>query len=86
MPDDIQAEVKPISAQEALQIMKRCMEEIQILRSQRDVLQPKAEAYNLINKIISLLPTQSHGYGEDIIWQLRKRIAELQSTLVKKDA
>lgn len=86
--DDIQEaqpEVKPVSTQEALQIMERCTEEIRSLRIQRDALQPKAAAYDLIAKILGLLPEPSRGYGEDVVWKLEKRIAELQSTLIKKD-
>lgn len=88
MPEDIaQArptqEVKPVSTQETLQIMQHCSEEIRQLRGQVAVLQPKAEAYDLLLKIMGLLPGQSRGYGEDMVWKLEKRIAELQSTLIK---
>lgn len=77
--------IKSVSIQEFLQMMQRCSEEILSLRAQRNALAPKAEAYDLILKVMGLLPGKSQGYGEDVVWQLKKRIAELQSTLVKKD-
>lgn len=87
MLDDIQPAmpvVKDMSNMEGIQMLQRCSEEIRMLRVQRDNLAPKAEAYDLINKIVGLMPTQGRGYGEDILWKLEKRIAELQSIIVKK--
>ncbi|HEX8400485.1 MAG TPA: hypothetical protein VF628_02150 [Allosphingosinicella sp.] len=49
-----------------------------MLRNQVAALAPQAEAYVLISKILNLLPQPSQGYGEDIIWRLKKEIAELQ--------
>lgn len=79
----IQEEIKPISTQEAIQIMQRCVEEMRQMRGQIAIFQPKAEAYDLLLKIMGLLPDQSRGYGEDMVWKLEKRVAELQSTLIK---
>ena len=87
MPDSDKMEampaVKDMSNMEAIQMLQRCSEEISMLCAQRDALAPKAEAYDAIVRILSLLPTQSRGYGEDLNWVIKKRIAELQSTMVK---
>ena len=79
-------QVKDMNNTEAVQMLQRCSEEIRLLRAQRDALAPKAEAYDLLLKIMGLLPGQSRGYGEDLVWRLEKRIAELQSTFVKRDS
>ena len=79
-------QVKDMGNQEAIQMLQRCSEEIRMLRAQRDTLAPKAEAYDLLCRIIGLLPSQQNRtYGEDVIWRIEKRIAELQSTLIKRE-
>lgn len=75
--------IKDMTNAEAIQMLQRCSEEIAMLRAQRDALAPKAEAYDAIVRILGLLPTQSRGYGEDLNWTIKKRIAELQSTMIK---
>lgn len=73
-----------ISNQEAIQMMERCKEEIRSLRAQIDRLKPKADAYDNIAIVLRLLPQQSIGMGEDLVWTLDKRIRELQP-VVKAD-
>lgn len=60
------------------EMIQRCIDEISVLRAERDRLAPRAEAYGLIGKIIGLIPERQQGYGEDIIWQLKKELADLQ--------
>jgi hypothetical protein len=67
-----------ISNQEAIQMMNRCKDEITSLRARIDRLQPKADAYDNLAIVLSLLPRQSIGMGEDLVWTLDKRIRELQ--------
>lgn len=55
-----------------------CIEEISMLRSQVAALQPRADAYDSIERILRLIPQPAQGYGEDIVWRLRKQIEELQ--------
>ncbi len=72
---------------EAIQMMERCADEIKTLREQIRVLSPKADAYDTIHEIVGLLPKHSQGYGEDLVWLLKKKIAELQpKPEVKPDA
>lgn len=62
---------------EAVEMMKRCREEIRQLQATVGRLQPKAEAYDAITNILGLLPRPSRpsqGYGVDIVWQLTKAI------------
>lgn len=68
---------------EALDMMTRCKEEILSLRRVIDVLRPKADAYDDISKVLSLLPGKSIGMGEDLVWRLDKRIREMQENAAK---
>jgi hypothetical protein len=63
---------------EAIEMMRRASAEIKLLRKQIDVLMPKADAYDMIGKILNLLPAASRGYGEDVAYMLDKRIKELE--------
>ena len=63
---------------EAIEMMTRCKQEIQSLRAQIDRLKPKADAYDNLAIVLSLLPRQSIGMGEDLIWVLDKRMRELK--------
>lgn len=66
-----------ISNKEAIDMMLRCKSEIMNLRAQIASLQPKADAYDNLAIVLSLLPRQSRGMGEDVVWTLDKRIREL---------
>lgn len=63
---------------EAIDMMTRCIAEIQTQRQINDKLAPQAEAYEVIRDIVRMQPRQSQGYGEDLIWRLKKKIEELQ--------
>jgi len=63
---------------EALQMMHRCLREIESLRAQIDRLTPKAEAYENLQAIIRLMPRGgSVVASEDLVWALRKRIESM---------
>jgi hypothetical protein len=66
-----------ITNKEAIEMMNRCKHEIASLRAEIGHLQPKAAAYDNIAAILRLLPQQSVGMGEDLVWSLDKRIREL---------
>lgn len=66
-----------ISNKEAIEMMNRCKSEIVGLRATIDRLRPKAEAYDNLAIVLHLLPQQSVGMGEDMVWLLDKRIREL---------
>lgn len=63
---------------EAIDIMNRCIDEIQTQRRIVEHLSPKAEAYEVIRDIVRMQPRQSQGYGEDLVWRLKKKIEELR--------
>lgn len=66
-----------ITNKEAIDMMNRCKHEIMGLRAQIAHLQPKADAYDNLVIVLGLLPRQSVGMGEDMVWMLDKRIREL---------
>ena len=63
---------------EAKEMMQRCVNEFEAMRGEISRLRPQAEAYQAITQILSLLPQKSQGYGEDIVWILKKRITEVE--------
>lgn len=64
---------------EAIEMMRRCLQDLEDLRRQRDILAPKAEAYEMLRSVVNLIPKASVGYGEDITWTLKKKIKELEA-------
>jgi len=67
-----------MSNAEAIQMMNQCKHEIMNLRAQINRLKPKADAYDNLASVLALLPRQSVGMGEDMVWTLDKRIRELE--------
>jgi hypothetical protein len=49
---------------EVVEMMNRCLHEIENLKRQRDYLAPQAEAYALLRDVVRLIPKPSQGYGE----------------------
>jgi hypothetical protein len=66
-----------IENNEAIEMMNRCKHEIANLRAEIGRLKPKADAYDSVAAVLRLLPQQSVGAGEDLVWILDKRIREL---------
>lgn len=66
-----------ITNNEAIEMMNRCKHEIMDLRATINRLQPRADAYDNIARVLRLLPQPSVGMGEDMVWMLDKRIREL---------
>ena len=67
-----------IDNREAIEMMNRCKQEIMGLRAQIERLKPKADAYDNLAIVLGLLPRQSMGMGEDLVWVLDKRMRELK--------
>lgn len=68
-----------MSNKEAVQMMQRCVTEINGLRAEIDRLRPKADAYdNLAIALHYANPRRGEIVGEDMVWTLKKRIEELQ--------
>lgn len=68
---------------DTIDMIQRCIEEIRQLRGEIARLAPKADAYDAITSILSLLPKPTQGAGEDIVWRLLKQIDELRANDVK---
>jgi hypothetical protein len=67
--------------QEALEMMQRCAEEIRSLRRTIERLQAKAEAWDGLCAVLSLLPKPSQGAAPDLAWLLDKRSIELRRAM-----
>lgn len=67
-----------MSNAEAIQMMNRCKQEILSLRAVIARLEPKADAYDNLVRVLRLLPQPSVGMGEDMVWILDKRIREME--------
>ena len=64
---------------QALEMMLRCQEEINMLRSHIAAIEPKAHAYDAICTILDLLPRKSQGNAPDIVWILKNEINKLKA-------
>jgi hypothetical protein len=72
---------------EAIDMMERCVQELQLQRNTINVLEPRAEAYEVIHDIVRMSSRRgSMVAGEDLIWRLKKKIEELQPKPEATDA
>lgn len=71
---------------EAIEMMQRCKNEIASLRREICRLRPKADAYDSVAQVLSLLPRPSVGMGEDMVWMLDKRIREVEQNAARPAA
>lgn len=62
-----------------IQMVQRCIEEIQQLRAERDNLAPFARAFLVLEKVVNKFDDGRQGYGEDLVWRLKKHLEELQT-------
>lgn len=67
---------EPTTAEQNLQMMRSASDEIKGLRRTIDNLAPKADAYDAIRQLQSMMPRQSQGFGQDVAWALDKLIAD----------
>jgi len=64
---------------EAIDMMYRCISELEMKRQVISVLQPQAEAYEVIRDIVRMANRGGGmSVGEDLVWRLKKKIEELQ--------
>lgn len=68
---------------EAIQMMKRCRDEIRQQRATIEHLMPKAQAWDQLCKVLNLLPQPSQGYGEDLVWRLDEEIKAVSEQLAQ---
>lgn len=73
---ELEGQVKALT-EELITMAKRPSEEIQNLRAQIGLLQPKAQAFDSISLILGLIPRQSRTMGPDLASLLERRAAEL---------
>lgn len=74
----------PMNINESIEMMRRASNEIKQLRNVIDNLAPKAEAYDLLTKVVNgLAPGRSMGVSEDVAWMLDRRADELTKELAK---
>lgn len=71
---------------DVVDMIDRSVEEITRLRGQIAALAPKAHAYDTMTAILDLLPKPSQGYGEDIVWRLKRQADEIRNTPVPAGA
>lgn len=62
---------------EMIEMAQRASAEIKMLRGVVSQLEPQAEAYRTLRQVLGLLPQQSQRMGEDLAWQLDRRVAAL---------
>lgn len=62
---------------EQVVMMKECVAEIKHLRTHIAHLTPKAEAYDMLQKIMHHIPGKSQGYSEDIVYKLENEIESI---------
>ena len=72
-------QVTEVTKDEFLAMATRASEEIKQLRAHIAFLAPKAQAYDSIAVVLSLLPQQHQGMGEDLAALLDRRVAFLSS-------
>lgn len=79
----------PMTNKDALLMLGVLREEILSLRAHIARLQPKAEAYELISKILHVtVKDQSGGEGEDVLWKIdtqRRKIEAEEKELAEKN-
>ena len=64
---------------DAIEMMKRCSEEIKMQRRRIATLEPLADAYESLRTVLGLLPQSTQGYGEDLAHRLDREIAVMES-------
>jgi hypothetical protein len=64
-----------------IKMMRRASAEIKELRKIIDAIGPRAEAYEMIKKILSMVPGPGSSAGEDVAWTLDQEANKLEDKL-----
>lgn len=65
---------------------RRAASEIKHLRAQVEALRPKADAYDLLSKVVHhSLPGAPQGYSEDIAWRIEREIEAVEAEGIKPE-
>lgn len=67
------------------QMLNRLGGEIKELQATVAALAPKAEAYDLLKKVLGLVPGPSQGYGEDIHWVIRTELTKIEAEIAASE-
>lgn len=67
---------------DAAKALTRSVIEIKDLRCQLSLLRPKAEAYDMLYKVLNLMPSAPQVFGDDVVWFIEKEIERLQHELM----
>jgi phage shock protein A len=68
-------------ADQMIKMMRRASGEIKELRKIIDAIGPRAEAYEMIKKILSMVPGPGSSAGEDVAWTLDQEANKLEEKL-----
>lgn len=65
---------------------RRAASEIKMLRAEVERLRPKADAYDLLSKVVHhSLPGAPQAYSEDIAWRIEREIEEVEAESIKPE-
>ena len=64
-------------------MLKRCKSEIQMLRHQLAETAPKAEAYDMLQTVLGMLPQKTRGGCEDILWIIHKEAEKIEREIAQ---
>jgi hypothetical protein len=72
---------------EAIEMMERCVGELQQQRAEIASLAPQAEAYQVLREVVRLAAPRHGGMmSEDLVWRLTRKIEELKKMVAKGEA
>ncbi len=71
---------KQFTNSEAVQLMNQCIGEITMLRAEIGRLAPKAEAYDVLCKVVDMIPDiRPRSASVDLVWSLQCRIEDIEA-------
>lgn len=76
----------PMKDQEISQMIDRTIDTILELRKEIEYLQPRANAYATVEKILDLVPGRQRGVTPDIVWELRRQKDKLSPSPKSQDS
>lgn len=70
---------------EQVDMLRRCRDEIVLLRGHIARLEPKAEAYDALVKVLRFIPNPPQGYAEDVVWRIEREIETIERLRTPSD-
>jgi hypothetical protein len=62
--------MEPNELDQAKHLLQKACSDIRMLRDQVNFLQPKAEAWDVMSKVVQNMPNAPKGYGVDVRWEI----------------